>query len=216
MANEPAIPTAIPPAVATGAPENPSPLTQEQHAALRKGAAAHRVIRRAATTAYFSAGSTLIVAILAVPFLVLFRDWVGGVAAMLVVGVGIVEYLGHRRFKRADRSACAMLAMNQLALLGIVGVYCAARVLTFLFSDAALVIPPETQKQLNDAGLNLDVAGIQKLLMVLILVIYSAFFVLSIFFMGGMAIYYWTRRKSIDAYHASTPGWVRRIINDVS
>ena len=215
MSNEPAIPAAATPASATAASENPSPLTQEQHAALRKAAAAHRVIRRAANTAYFSAGTTFVIAILAVPFLLVARDWVGGIAAVLVVGVGVVEYLGHRKFKRADRSACAMLAINQVSLLIIIGLYCAARIFTFLFSDTGIVIPPDAQKSLNDAGVNLDLAGIEKLLLVLIVVIYSAFFVISVFFVGGLALYYWTRRKAIDAYHSSTPGWARRIINDV-
>src|SRR5262245_9659599 len=100
---------------------SPSPLTQEQHDTLRRGGKAYKVIRRATATALFSAASMLILAIMALPFVAFTWDPILAIAAILVIGVACVEFRGYLWFKRADRRASRLLALNQLALLIIIG-----------------------------------------------------------------------------------------------
>lgn len=200
---------------------SPSPLTQEQHDVLRRAGRAYKVIRRATSTALFSAASTFILAIMALPFVAYTQEIVLGIAAILVIGVACVEFRGYLWFKRADRRASRLLAFNQLALLLIIGVYCVAQSIAYIRFAPMLAIPPESvtefNKMFSQLGLNytINANSLKDFAVALIVGIYVIVFVVSVIFQGGLAIYYWTRRKGIDAYHASTPGWVRRIISDV-
>ena len=41
------------------------------------------------------------------------------------------------------------------------------------------------------------------------LALYGSVIALSVIFQGGNALYYFTRRKHVEAYVAETPAWIR-------
>ena len=43
----------------------------------------------------------------------------------------------------------------------------------------------------------------------IVLALYGSVIVLSVIFQGGNAIYYFTRRSTIEAYVSETPAWIR-------
>ena len=44
---------------------------------------------------------------------------------------------------------------------------------------------------------------------------YSLLIVVSVGFQGGLALYYFSRRKHVEAFNRETPAWVRRVLAEV-
>lgn len=197
-----------------------SPLSPEQQVMLRRGARAYGAIKRTGSMAMFSAVSTLIVSAALVPVLLIFPDPVATPAVLLVLTAGIVEYIGRRKLKQAKRGALTLLAFNQLFLLGVIAAYCVGSVIVAairfdpaLFSQDVL----DATKPLFDVfGMPNTTASLKTIVIGLLILVKGVFLVLSVFFQGGMALFYWTRRKHFETYHANTPTWVKRVIADVA
>jgi len=131
-----------------------------------------------------------------------------------ICAVGAVEYVGYRKMLRAEKAAPRLLALNQLAFLGVILLYCVFQVVTFSTADARnAVISPETQTQL--AALPGMQAAIYKQIdrwaPLLTYGFYSLVAFLSLCFQGGMALYYFTRQKTVESYTRGTSEWIRRL-----
>ena len=176
-----------------------SPLTEADFLAVRVAEQQHRAIKRAARIAAFSAVSTLGFAAIGVLITIFdFSLWSLIITVGLAV-IGSVEFRGHQRLLRAEPAACRTLALNQLAFLALITVYCVAQMLTF---SASADLPTE-YRQLLDAQM---MQNLPKL----VCGFYALVIVGSLAFQGGLALYYHTRRRRVEAFVRETPDWVRR------
>ena len=208
-------PPNVPGAAQVAAPPAASPLDESQFALVQQAAQSYKPIKRAARTAISSAITTLVIGASALPFTLI---WPSLASVFITVGIGAIgvfEFLGYRKMRQADPAAPGYLATNQLAFLGLIVMYCAIQMLSFSTEDAkAAALSPEVRAQLSampDMALAID-ANIEQWAPLITYGFYSLVIVVSIFFQGGMALYYWTRRRHLEAFARQTPPWVRRLL----
>ena len=199
-----------PPAASAAA----SPLTDDHYALIRQATRDRKAVKSAARTALFSAATTLFIGVSALPFALIWPSLSSLVIVAGVCVIGGVELMGSRRMRQADPRAPAMLAENQLAFLGLIVLYCIFQALTFSTDAAkAAALSPEVRAQL--AAMPEMASAIDKQVElwapVLTYGFYALVAVLSIACQGGMALYYFTRRRHIEAFNAKTPEWIRRL-----
>ena len=212
-----AVARSVPP-VAVGpppaAPPGASPLDESQFALVQEAAQNYKPIKKAARIALGSAVTTLIIGACAVPFTLVWPSFAGALVTVGLCVIGVVEFLGYRKMMRADPSAARHLAANQLAFLGLIVLYCAIQMLTFSTEDVkAVALSPEFRAQLDampDLARGID-RDIEQWAPLATYGFYSLVIVLSVFFQGGLALYYFTRRKSLEAFQRQPP-WVRRVL----
>lgn len=202
-------------------PEPASPLSESDFLLLRRVMAAHRPVRKAASVARFSAVSILAVAVLSVPCLMLVPGWLNMGVVFGICLIGIIEYAGAARMRQGLPEAAGMLGLNQLALLGLVVIYCLLQMLSFS-SDKVLSQDLEAQLSgLSAAGEEADQAVKSMTMMLKSLAplvtygLYSLVIVLSACVQGGMAVYYFSRRRHLEAAMHGTPAWVRRVLAEM-
>ena len=190
------------------------PLTENHYAEVRQAVRARRRVRRAARTALSSGSITLMIGVLAAPFVLV---WPSASGLMIVAGVctvGAVELVGYGRMRRAEPSAARLLGANQLALLGLIALYCVMQIVAFSPEEVrAAALSPEVRAQLSAVP---EMArSIDNLVLrwapILTYGFYSLVIGLSVCFQGGMALYYFTRRKHIERFNRATPPWIRRL-----
>jgi len=196
------------------AEEAVTPLTDAHFAEVRQAVRDRRRVKGAARTALSSGSITLMIGVLAAPFVLV---WPSASGVMIVAGVcavGAVELVGYRRMRQAVPSAARLLGVNQLALLGLISLYCVMQMVAFSPEAArAAALSPEVQAQLSAVP---EMAGaINDLVLrwapILTYGFYSLVIGLSVCFQGGMALYYFTRRKHIERFNRATPEWIRRL-----
>jgi len=208
-------PPTVPGPAPVGAPPAASPLDESQFALVQQAAQSYKPIKRAARTALSSAITTLVIGACALPFTVIWPSLASVFITAGIGAVGVFEFLGYRKMRQADPAAPGYLATNQLAFLGLIVTYCAIQMLSFSTEDAkAAALSPEVRSQLRampDMAREID-ANIEQWAPLIMYGFYSLVIVLSIFFQGGMALYYWTRRRHLEAFARQTPPWVRRLL----
>jgi hypothetical protein len=193
----------------------PSPLTEAHFQLLRQAAAARLPVRSAARTARGSAVTILVIGVASIPLAVLYPSWLGTAVVGGICTIGVIEYIGAKRMRRGDPAAAVFLGRNQLAFLAVIVVYCLIQILTFspaqLHSslgsaelDSALSQMPEVRQQMDSLA-PLATYGF-----------YSLVIVVSIVAQGGLALYYFTRRRHLEALQRSTPSWVQRLFNELN
>jgi type IV secretory pathway TrbD component len=192
----------------------PEPLDEGDFLLIRQAAVHRRAVRSAARTALASSTTTLSVGVLAVPLVFFWPSWEGALVAVGLCIIGWVEYRGCRRMRRADPSAARVLGRNQLALLGLIVLYCVVQMATFSPEKAkAVAVSPEVRSQLA-ALPNMEKAidgAVERLAPLVTYGLYGLVIVLSAIFQGGLAAYYFTRRRHLEAFNSRTPQWVRRL-----
>lgn len=209
--------------VGAASPADASPLTEAHYRLLRQYAAGRRPIRSAAATARASAVTILVVGGLALPValvsLVLSatgaqeRDWLGLVTAVGVVAIGYCELLGARQMRRAEPGAAGFLARNQLLFLGLIFGYCIIHMLRFGRSVLATALGgPQVQTALDESS---ELQPIGALVPMLAYGFYGLVMFLSLCFQGGLALYYFTRRRHLRAVQQTTPGWIQRVFSEL-
>ncbi len=207
----PAARPATPPAAA-------DPLSPEHHRLLRQAAAARRPIRRAARVARSSAITILAIGTLGVPFLIFWPSWLGLLVVVGIATVGIVEYVGARRMRRGEPTAAAFLGRNQLAFMGLIAAYCILQMLTFSPEQARAALDSSDLQEVFSLvpEMRQDVEQqVQQWVPVATYGFYSLVILLSLGFQGSLALYYFTRRRHLEAVHQSTPEWIRRLFREL-
>jgi hypothetical protein len=126
--------------------------------------------------------------------------------------VGIFEWLGYQQLKRAEPAGAAYLGRNQLLFLGIITAYCLWQCISFS--------PDEIRAALTQGGagmayadLGISVDDLVTMLPLFIYAFYALIVVLSVFFQGGLALYYFTRKKPIERYLSRYPDWARNVVD---
>lgn len=182
---------------------------------IREATIRRKAIKNAAATARTSAAVTLVLGILAVLFVLVWPSWQSAVMAVGLCAVGTVEYLGHRKMRQADPAAARLLGRNQLAFLALIVLYCVVQMVSFSPEQArAAALSAESRSQLDampSMAKDID-SQIDRWAPLVVYSFYGLVIVLSGAFQGGLAAYYFTRRRHLEAFNRDTPAWVRQVI----
>jgi hypothetical protein len=173
------------------------PLSGEDFAAIEAAQRRSKKVRKAARVASFNAWTAAIIGGSALCFGVIDRP--SAILGGLIMIVAIIEFKGAAKFRRLDLAAPALCGLNQLLLLAIIGCYCLWSMTTQSQSVTQSIGDP-----MGDAVLA-DVAGMES-------TIRHAFYALvlggSVLMQGFTAIYYFTRKRHMQAYLRETPPWI--------
>jgi uncharacterized membrane protein HdeD (DUF308 family) len=209
--NTPASPPAPP------APSEPEPLSNAQHALVRDAVNRRRIVKHAGTVARSSAVVMLIIGVTALMTTIFSPSWQSYLVSVGLCIVGIVEYKGSSRLRRADIKAPRILGMNQLALLAIIVLYCAVQMVSFSNKDVKdAIMSPDFRSQLSalpDMKKFADTAD--RIAPLIVYGFYSLVIILTGCFQGGMAGYYFGRKKYIETYNRQTPQWIKRLLAEM-
>lgn len=188
-----------------------SPLNEADYQAIRRAAVAHRPVRNAARIAMTSAFTILVVAALAVPFVVLSPGIANLVIAAGLGIIGYLEYAGARKMRRGLPEAASHLGWNQVVFIALICVYCLVRMFDV---SADSYISPEDRNQLSQVP---ELTSIfENTIPSMVRAFYLLVMLLSIILQGGLAWYYFTRRRHLEALQRSTPAWIRRLFEEVN
>lgn len=180
-------------------PPFPSPLTEEDFLLIRQAGYRRGAVRKVTAVAQWSAVCILLVAVPALVVTLLSPSWVTPLM-LIVTAVGVVEYIGHRKLVAGEASACRMLAINQLVLLAAILIYCAGMIATADKSEVISMLGEESRGLARSLGY----------------AIYGSVAVVSIAFQGGLALYYFRRRKVVEAYNQAVPEWIQRVFREIA
>jgi hypothetical protein len=188
----------------TSIPAPPGPLTTEHHHELWLAGERVKPIRKAARVASFNVWATGIIAALSAPFALM--SLTGLLVTVGLSAVAYNEFRGRKRLLQFDPSAAAILGWNQLGLLAMITVYCLWMVYTGLAGGSSLAAELKGFPDLEAALGSTD--EVEDLYQLVLLGLYGTVIALSVVFQGLNALYYFTRRRCIEAYVRETPPWV--------
>jgi len=174
----------------------------EEH--LRQLAWARQVgkkVHRAAGLARFDAWTIAIFG--ALTFLFGITDPPSAALGLIMCAVAFVEFRGCARLRALDSRAAKTLGINQLALAAALIAYALWRLHVEMngpgpFAEAKAAVP-EMASMLK---------GWDDFAQLLAKLVYLGIIAIALGAQGGMAVYYFTRRKHIDAYRAQVPSWI--------
>jgi hypothetical protein len=183
------------------------PLTTQHHRELAQARKSARAIKKAARVANFNGWATAVMALLSAPFALFSLS-----GALVFIGLSVVAYnelRGRNRLVQFERSAATFLGWNQLALLAIIVAYCVWAIQSNLNEAKAMTAELSAYSDVE------TVLGspeqIEALARKIVFLFYGSVIAGSVVFQGLTALYYFSRRKHIDAYIADTPEWIRQL-----
>ncbi|MBN2447971.1 MAG: hypothetical protein JXO22_14665 [Phycisphaerae bacterium] len=208
------VPVVARPAVPTGE----TPLSEEHYHQLRLAAIGRQPVLKAARAARASAITILVIGLSGLPVALLFPGWLSFLTTVGITVIGTVEWVGARRLREADPGAATFLGRNQMAFLALIIAYCLYQMLAFSPEQAqTAALAPQLKSQLAQVP---SITGdIDKQLAAwapfVTYSFYTLVIVISIAAQGGLAWYYFTRRRCLLAWQEDTPAWVRRVLVEI-
>ena len=195
------------------------PLREVDYMAVRQAMNRRTVLKRAAHVAGTSGKIALCVGVSAVSLSLVWWNWSGIIVGIGAGVIGLIEWSADRRMKSAKVEAAKLLAINQVALFALITAYCVVQMATFSPQKAKEeAISPQLRSELAAAMPDLQ-HSIDNMIdtwgAFVIYGFYSLAIVASIGFQGGMALYYLSRRKHIEAWNRDTPAWVKRLFSEM-
>ena len=126
----------------------------------------------------------------------------------LIMGVGLAlvawnEFRGRTMLLRFEPCGCHVLGWNQLGLMALVIGYAA-----WMLGKALWGANPYEGAIAGEAMLAGPLGSIGQLYKIISLAIYGGLIVGTLIFQGLNSLYYFTRRKHVEAYLRQTPEWV--------
>lgn len=183
------------------------PLTAQHHRELALARQRSKSVHKAARVAAFNGWATAVMALLSAPFALFSMS-----GALVFIGISVVAYnelRGRNRLLQFDPSAARLLGWNQLALLAIVVAYCLWAIQSNLNGAKSLMAELGAYSDLETVlGTPSEIEALARQIVYLF---YGSVIAASVVFQGLTALYYFGRRKHIDAYLADTPGWIRQL-----
>ena len=183
------------------------PLSTEHFQELSRADDRAKLIRKAARVASFNGWTTAIIAALSAPFALF--SVAGFLVTVVLALVAWNEFRGRNLLNKFNPKAAMLLGWNQIGFLAMIVLYCGWMMYTGINdSDSALsefTSNPELSELLGSPE---QVSSLYELL---VYSVYGSVIVLSVIFQGLTALYYFTRRKHIEAYVRATPEWIRRL-----
>jgi hypothetical protein len=175
-----------------------------------------RKVQRAVAFARFSAWSMAVFAIGGL--LIGLFDVTSAVVGLLLLGITVIEFRGAALLKKASPKGPMVLGWNQLMLLGMVGAYCFYQ--AYIATPQPMVSDPQVQEMLADPATRqaLQDAGLSSGLLQMIenpgetnKLLYALVAFASVLVQGLTSLYYFSRRRVVDAYLRATPAWVLEV-----
>jgi hypothetical protein len=183
------------------------PLSPENYRQLAEAQERAKKLRKAAGVASFNGWSTAIFAGLSAPFALF--SVVGFIITLGLTMVAWNEFRGRARLLKFDPTGPTLLGWNQLGFLALIVGYCCWSIYAGQSASSELTnqikADPQIAHTLNQLG---DIEALQRML---VLAVYGTVIVLSIFFQGLTALYYFSRRKIVASYVQETPAWVLEV-----
>jgi hypothetical protein len=124
-----------------------------------------------------------------------FGDYVGVTVCVLIAIAGRMELVGRRQLVQGDADGMRRLMRCQLIVLNVILIYCLRVILTFDL-ETSLGTLMQYSQQLNELGLDVGamVSLIRSELPLVVYTSYGLFALITIFFQGGLWLYY--RRRT--------------------
>jgi hypothetical protein len=128
-------------------------------------------------------------------------DLVGVGVSLLVTLGGVLEVRGHRQLRRRDADGMGSLVRAQWVVLGAIWAYAVSRLASFDETIAREMATPDMQTLLNEMGLTLN--DLMPLVRRVFYVLYGSVMAVTLFYQGGLALYYRRRTAAvIQAFQA--------------
>jgi hypothetical protein len=129
----------------------------------------------------------------------------------IVMGLGMIavawiELRAAGGLRRLDPLAARTLGMNQLGLATLLILYALWRIYTVSTGAG-----PYDAIKANDAQIAHMLQPIEDLTRIVSLALYGALIFVAVFAQGGLALYYFSRAKHIEAYVSRTPPWIIKL-----
>ncbi len=192
------------PSAASAAPTTGTPLSRDHYRELADAKLRFKKVRAAARVAAFNGWTIGVIAALSAPFALF--SVAGLVMAAGFTVIAYLEFRGRRRLLQYDPSGATLLGWNQLGLLTLIVVYCLWQVWAGLSGPSPLAAELEAQPELGEALGSLE--EVDSLYSGVVVAFYGTIIALTVVVQGLNAIYYFSRRKYVDAYLRDTPDWV--------
>ncbi len=164
-----------------------------------------RKIRRAALVAAFNGWSIAACAalslLLGVALMTVAGAIVGVVIAAALGAFSYFEFVGRKRLLNLDPQACALLGWNQVAFMSVIVIYCVVSLVNVYRHPEFTMEYPEDLKQ-SISRADWDLAGdvmFKPYWAAIWKTTYYSVIVATVLAQGGNAIYYFTRRRHVNA-----------------
>ena len=184
-----------------------TPMSPEDRAWLPRAAELYRPIARAAKLGMGNGMGYVVFGGLSLAFALASWDVIGLILGAVLLGAGLYERTQCRRLLHADTAAPLRLACGELVLLGAIALYAAG----------GLTAPGPSEllrQQLGGTqGLGIDV---QKIADSVSAVWYTTIIAISLFYQGGMALYFRSRRSDVTRYLEEVPVWARKVVESMA
>jgi len=194
-------PKPFPPAPSSPTPAPPAQLSAEQLQQIQVAKSAIKKIRRAVTVAGTDGWSLAIFAVLSLLFA--YDSFTGILLALGLGTTAFFELRGAAQLRRLELPAIRTLAINQIALGGLICLYglgCIYSEMTGpgVYQSLVAADPDATSSLGQFEGTAHQIA----------LLFYVMVIVFGIAGPGAMALYYRSREKYLQAYLSQTPQWI--------
>jgi hypothetical protein len=189
---------------ATTTVEPHGPLSESQQHQVVAAQDRWQKLRKAAAVARFNGWTLGILAACSAPFALF--SLAGFLVTAGMAWVAYNELQGRQRLLQFDRAAPTFLGWNQVGLLALILSYSIWMLVVGLTSEGPFVEEFKAKPELRAAFDSVD--EFDRYYRILIIVVYGTVIVLSAIFQGLNALYYFTRRKHLQAYVQKTPAWV--------
>lgn len=120
-------------------------------------------------------------------------DPVGAITALWVAGAGAGEHHGATMLGHGKPDGLHWLVGSQIFLFVGIGAYCAVRLIHFELPPI-----PRTVRPLLEANAATLGVGVEELLTAAYRLTLKLVLVLSVFYQGGLGLYYFSKRRAID------------------
>lgn len=181
-------------------------LNEVEREVLRRTAAVHADLARAAGVARKNGTSYVVFGVLTALF-ALGGEPADIALAAVLVAVGLAARSGAKRLIAADPKSPQFLALGEIALLLAVIAYCVAR-MTVMRSTGA-----ELAGLVGTTSIDID---IEELIDTTTNIVYPLIMLIAVLYQGGLAMYFRARRSAVGRYIDDTPAWAREIVDIVS
>ena len=147
-----------------------------------------KILKRVFFISAMDGWSVVVLAVLGSLASLLLGDLSGVFIGFLVLAAGIMELRGRRRLRRRDASGMQLMIRAQIFLLGVILVYCVARLGSFDAETAMGNLTPDMDASLRELGMTR--AQVLAYTRTMFYAVYSVVAVVSLLFQGGLALYY--------------------------
>lgn len=173
-----------------------------------------KALKRVLTVSWLDGWSLIIIASLSLLLTLVLGELLGLAISLLVMAAGIIELRGRRALKRRRADGMQLLVRAQMFLLTVILVYCARCLGSFDAGYLRDQLVPELRQNFLTMGINFDeilaqfeltVDELVPLVHKTFLILYGGVAIISIFFQGGLALFYRRKTQLVTEALSSAP-----------